>query len=51
MEARYTRFDGCDGKWPIEDKSFDLGYNPALIEDVRDAVFNPIQHLLRETAR
>jgi ubiquinone/menaquinone biosynthesis C-methylase UbiE len=38
-EAQYTQFDCCDGRWPFEDKSFDLGCNLGMIEDVRDPIF------------
>lgn len=38
-EAHYTQFNCCEGKWPLEDQSFDLGLNVGMIEDIRDPVF------------
>jgi SAM-dependent methyltransferase len=38
-EASYTQFDCCEGKWPFEDQSFDVGCNVGMIEDIRDPIF------------
>ena len=36
---QYVKHDICEGRWPLADKSFDLGYAGGIMEDIRDPIF------------
>jgi len=38
QKIEYTQKDVCQGKWPYEDKEFDMVYCSNLLEDVKDPI-------------